>query len=404
MSWVILTILLLIEWAAWRSIRRTISSWKRFRLARAVWAGLAAAFFIFFFIVIVKPSSWLSDCQPCFIAFVATFVTLFSPKFILAVFELFESVFLAIRRALAPKSSRAGISRRSFLTAVGQGSAGLFFGGLLYGMLHGRFNYSVRRVEVAIAGLPRAFDGFRIVQISDLHLGSFLGHNDRVEAGFQKVRDLDPDLLCFTGDLVNIQAEEATPWLDSLQSLQGRYGKYAVLGNHDYGDYGQFPEGEKEQVAADVLDSYRAMGFGVLLNENVEIVKNGAAFTLAGVENWGAHFKRAGDLNLALQGAPEQNHVVLMSHDPTHFEMEVMGKAPRVALTLSGHTHGLQMGIEIPALGIKASPAGAMYRFWGGLYQIGTQYLYVNRGFGYLGMPGRIGMPPEITELTLRSV
>jgi predicted MPP superfamily phosphohydrolase len=250
--------------------------------------------------------------------------------------------------------------------------------------------------------LPEGLDGLRIVQISDAHLGSFLEDIEPVEKGLEMINALKPDILCFTGDLVNDSSDEAEPWIPSFRKLEARYGKFSILGNHDYADYARRTDEERERVRARIRAIHGEMGFDLLLDQHRVIEHQGVQLLLAGVQNWGRGFRQSGDLDAALNGADTTLPTVLLSHDPTHWEDRVMdGKAP-VELTLSGHTHGMQMGLELPALGIKFSPSSLRYKRWGGLYTEGSQMLHVNRGFGLLGFPGRIGMPPEITELTLR--
>ena len=400
---VVFVLLVLIEWGAWRSFRRSASKSANDKVLRRVWWTINAVLALWLAVYIFRLEAWRDQCMGCYLVFHAVFITFLIPKLFMALTELLESVEHRVRKQFKPRSERPTMARRTFITKVGQGTAGVLFASFAYGMLRGRYNFTTRRVDVPIEGLPEAFDGFRIVQISDMHLGSFLGYNEHVEAGLQLVRDLKPDLLCLTGDLVNVHAEEAEPWIESFKTLTAVHGKYAVLGNHDYGDYGDFSDEEKVNIGRDVREKYASMGFDLMLNRHVEIERNGETFVLAGVENWGTHFRRSGDLDVALEGVDPSRPIVLMSHDPTHWEEKIMGDKAPVDLTLSGHTHGMQMGIEIPSLGIKFSPSRLTYRFWGGLYKMGRQQLYVNRGFGYLGVPGRIGMPPEVTELTLRT-
>lgn len=400
---VVLLLLVLIEWGAWKSFQRSASKSKNNRVLRRMWWSITAILGLWLVVYVFRWEAWREQCVGCLMVFHAVLITFLIPKLFMALTELLESIEHRVRKQFKPRSERSTMARRTFITKVGQGTAGVLFASFANGMLRGRYNFTTRRVDVSIEGLPAAFDGFRIVQISDMHLGSFLGYNEHVEAGLQLVRDLKPDLLCLTGDLVNVHAEEAEPWVESFKTLTGVHGKYAVMGNHDYGDYGDFSDEEKVNIGRDVREKYTSMGFDLLLNRHVEIERNGEKFLLAGVENWGKHFRRSGDLDAALKGADPSRHIVLMSHDPTHWEEKVMGGKAPVDLTLSGHTHGMQMGIEIPSLGIKFSPSRLTYRFWGGLYKMGRQQLYVNRGFGYLGVPGRIGMPPEVTELTLRT-
>jgi predicted MPP superfamily phosphohydrolase len=218
----------------------------------------------------------------------------------------------------------------------------------------------------------------------------------------EKVNELEPDVILFTGDLVNELADEAEAWVDAFAQLKAPMGKFSVMGNHDYADYGPYTKEARAESIAQLKRLQFQMGFRMLDNDHVVWEKDGEKMVLLGVENWGKGFRQSGDLAAALAGSgAEDTFAMLMSHDPTHFELQVMGDKAPVDLTLSGHTHGMQMGIEIPWLGIKWSPSSLTYKRWGGLYLEGNQYLHVNRGFGVLGFPGRVGMPPEITLLTL---
>jgi predicted MPP superfamily phosphohydrolase len=294
------------------------------------------------------------------------------------------------------------MGRGSFLNVLGQGLGAFAFFGMGYGITRGKYAYKVREVLVRHPRVPKAFEGLRVVQLSDAHLGSFEGTPEPVLAALAKVNELKPDLVLFTGDLVNELADEAEAWVEAFAQIDAPLGKFSVMGNHDYADYGPFTESERAASIAQLKDIQARMGFRMLDNDHVAWEKDGDRLVLLGVENWGKGFRQSGDLSKALEGSgAEEAFTVLMSHDPTHYELEIMdGKAP-VELTLSGHTHGMQMGIEIPWLGIKWSPSSFTYKRWGGLYLEGDQYVHVNRGFGVLGFPGRVGMPPEITVLTL---
>ena len=300
------------------------------------------------------------------------------------------------------QTTEGAMARGSFLNLLGQGLGVFAFLGMGYGITRGKYAYKVRDLVVRHPQVPKAFEGLKIVQLSDAHLGSFDGTPGPVLAALEKVNALKPDVVLFTGDLVNELAEEAEPWVEAFAKLKAPLGKFSVMGNHDYADYGPFSKEERTASIAQLKDIQSRMGFKMLNNEHMVWEKDGERMVLLGVENWGKGFRQSGDLERALDGSgAEDAFTVLMSHDPTHYELEVMnGQAP-VELTLSGHTHGMQMGIEIPWLGIKWSPSSFTYKRWGGLYLEGNQYLHVNRGFGVLGFPGRVGMPPEITLLTL---
>lgn len=273
---------------------------------------------------------------------------------------------------------------------------------LIYGVVYGKYHFKLHRVELKLKDLPKQFDGFKIVQFSDAHLGSF----DKM-SGFKKGIDLikstQLDLLVFTGDLVNNLAAEAEPYIPHFKELTAKYGKLAILGNHDYADYVSWPnEIEKRKNLERLAEIHAEMGFHLLDNENVTVQKNDAYIYVAGVQNWGLPpFPQHGDLNKAIQGIPENAITILLSHDASHWDAQIKNHKHQIHLTLSGHTHGMQFGIDLPFF--KWSPVKLKYPKWAGLYRENSRYLYVNRGFGFLGFPGRSGIRPEVTEFVLKS-
>lgn len=275
---------------------------------------------------------------------------------------------------------------------------------ILYGIFIGKYNYQVRTETIAYADLPQSFDGIKILQLSDLHVGSW-DNRDAVERGIAAINAQEYDLLVFTGDFVNTLATESDPWIDLLQTIKTpKYGKYAILGNHDYGEYVKWEsEREKERNFEDIKNNIRKSGFQLLLNEHIPIVENRDTIYLLGVENWGKNFKKAGDLKRTSEGVPEHSFKIVLTHDPTHWDAEIVGHRQQYQLTLSGHTHGMQFGIRIPQV-LEWSPASWIYPQWGGLYQKKNQYIYVNRGFGFHAYSGRIGIMPEITILELKKM
>ena len=270
-----------------------------------------------------------------------------------------------------------------------------------YGVLFGRYQFTTHHKVLEYENLPDAFDGFKMVQISDMHLGTF-DQMKRVRKGLNQLQNLKPDVIVFTGDMVNNRASEAKPFIDLLKQLHAPYGKYSVLGNHDYGEYVRWNSKNEKDANLEQLKSYeKAMGFKLLMNEYVSFEKNGDSIYLAGVENWGnPPFPQYGDLDKATKGLNQNDFIVLLSHDPTHWSERVVKSALPIALTLSGHTHGMQFGIEIGKF--KWSPVKYRYEDWAGLYTENNRTLYVNRGFGSLGFPGRIGIWPEITLIEFR--
>jgi uncharacterized protein len=291
-------------------------------------------------------------------------------------------------------------SRRRFIGQAGLLVAAIPFSAFLYGVIKGRYDYTVHRVKLAFDDLPEAFHGMKLVQISDIHAGSW-DDKEAVARGVAMIQAENPDLLVFTGDLVNNLSAEIVPYKDLFTSLHAPLGKFAVLGNHDYGDYVQWDSLAAKHANTEEVKQHNAdMGFQMLNNGNVVIESGGQQIRLAGVENWGKPpFPQHGDLNAALSQVAPEEFTILLSHDPTHWDMQVRDHPKHVHLTLSGHTHGFQMGIEIP--GIKWSPVQWRYKRWAGIYEEGGQHLYVNRGFGYIGFPGRVGIWPEITVIEL---
>lgn len=293
--------------------------------------------------------------------------------------------------------------RRTFISQIALGLAAIPFIGIIDGIWKGRYRYRVISHTLEFDDLPDEFDGFTIAQISDIHSGSF-DNKEKVEYGVQMVNQLGADAVMFTGDMVNNVATEAEPWIDTFKKLTGKSGVFSVLGNHDYGDYWKFPSAQAKVDNLNRLKEIHAeMGMDLLLNESRFFERNGQRLYLAGVENWGLPpFPQYGDLQEALNGVPKDAFTVLLSHDPSHFDAEVKQHEKKVHLTLSGHTHGMQFGIEIPGW-IKWSPVKFKYPKWAGLYpEADGQVLHVNRGFGFLAFPGRVGMWPEITHITLR--
>jgi predicted MPP superfamily phosphohydrolase len=293
--------------------------------------------------------------------------------------------------------------RRQFITTLGTFIAGVPFFSLLYGITKGKYQYTVEKVVLTFKDLPQAFDGFRIVQISDIHSGSF-DNAEKVKAGIHKINALKPDIVCFTGDLVNAEKEEIDPYIDIFSEISAKYGKFATLGNHDYyGSYDKSSPAAEQLYYKDFFGKFKIMGFDLLNNENRKIALDNDSIHIVGVENWGAGrwFPKKGDLDRAVFDIDNDQFKILMSHDPTHWDEKVLSHHSHIHLTLSGHTHGFQFGFQMP--GFKWSPAQYRYKKWLGLYQEGGKYLYVNRGFGFLGFPGRVGMWPEITLIELKS-
>ncbi|MFV8345111.1 metallophosphoesterase [Flavobacterium sp. ZB4P13] len=293
-------------------------------------------------------------------------------------------------------------SRRKFVSQIGLGLAAVPFLSLIYGVTIGKYNYKVIKQRIFFPDLPDAFDGFTITQISDVHSGSF-DNPEKINYAIDLVNEQNSDMILFTGDIVNTDAKEMHSWIETFNRIKKHeYGKYSVLGNHDYGEYITWPsEAAKENNFKAIKDLYGQIGFKLMLNEHTFIEKGDAKIALIGVENWGHNFKKAGDINKASQHVNKEDFKILMSHDPSHWEHEVQHHEKNFHLTLSGHTHGMQFGIEIPGY-FKWSLAQYVYKQWAGLYENVGRYVYVNRGFGFHAYPGRVGIMPEITVIELK--
>jgi predicted MPP superfamily phosphohydrolase len=337
------------------------------------------------------------------------FLVLYVPKIIFITFHFTEDMVFAARwminksqvsQAVHPENI-ALITRSKFLSQIGIIIASLPFLSFIWGMVKGRFNFKVGQSEIRFEHLPKSFDGMTILHISDLHIGSFKGFERQIEEAVDLINAQQPDLIFFTGDLVNNFHDELNGWVPILKKLKARYGKYSVLGNHDYGTYFHWnTEAEKQDNFRRIVESHGQIGFRLLNNSSDILELNGEQIAIIGVENWGLPpFPQKGDYKAAAANVKDIPFKILLSHDPNHWDAKIVGKTD-VALTLSGHTHGMQFGIQIA--GYKWSPSKYKYKRWSGLYQEGEQYLYVNTGLGNIGYPGRIGMPPEITVLELK--
>jgi len=346
--------------------------------------------------VLSRPKSYAFGFLIAMLAFqIITVLFLFSED----IFRLFSAGYK--RFAGSEKEFSFG-ERRRFLSLIGLGIAALPFGALLYGMYKGKYNFKVLKYTMEYDDLPDAFDGYQITQISDVHSGSF-DNRKKIEYAIDLINQQESDVLLFTGDMVNNKSEEMHPWKELFATLKAKDGKFSVLGNHDYGDYIAWDTPEaKSANLQDLKNIQKDMGFDLLLNESRYLEKGNERIALIGVENWGkGGFKKAGDLQKAKSTVHKEDFKILMSHDPSHWEEEVIPDDYHYHLTLSGHTHGMQFGIEIPGW-IKWSPVKWRYKQWAGIYENLGQFINVNRGFGFLGYPGRFGIWPEITVITLK--
>ncbi|MBK5212182.1 MAG: metallophosphoesterase [Flavobacteriaceae bacterium] len=344
--------------------------------------------------------------EPPKMYFFGIFLAVFIPKLIIIVFMFGEDIarfFVGIFMKVAGSQETPFMgSRRKFVSTIALGIAAIPFSSLIYGMIQGKYNFKVLKYTLEFDDLPDEFDGYTLTQISDIHSGSFDSHR-KVEYAVNLINEQQSDVILFTGDLVNNVAEEMKDWKQLFSTLKAPEGVFSILGNHDYGDYVNWESAtEKAENLQKLKVLQKEMGWDLLLNENRYLKKNGQRIALVGVENWGANgFKQAGDLDKACKGISDNDFKILMTHDPSHWQAKVKEDPRNFQLTLSGHTHGMQFGIEIPGI-IKWSPIKYRYKNWAGIYEEFGRYINVNRGLGFLGYPGRVGIWPEITVIQLK--
>ena len=403
LRWLFLFIIIaIIEVYSFQAIR-TISKSKVVNVVYLVVSILAIAFIFYQF---SKFDRSVGQTQMSLFT-LGLLLLLLIPKIILTVFMLLEDVFRifsgTITHFVGDNDSGSFLpDRRKFISQMALVIAAIPFTSLLYGMTKGKYDYRVIRQPLYFTDLPDDFDGFTITQISDVHSGSF-DNPEKIQYAIDLINEQKTDLMLFTGDIVNTHATEMHPWIDIFNKIDNhQYGKFAVLGNHDYGEYVTWPsQAAKDENFEAIKKVYGDIGFDLLLNQNKKIKKGSSEIAIVGVENWGKNFKQAGDLNKASEGLSNEDFKILMSHDPSHWEYEVKNHDKNFQLTLSGHTHGLQFGIEIPGI-ISWSPVQYVYKQWAGLYENLGRYIYVNRGFGFHAYPGRVGIWPEITIFELK--
>lgn len=307
--------------------------------------------------------------------------------------------------SLFQKSSPANsagevITRSEFLSKTALIAASVPLGAFAYGIISGAHDYRIRKVAIKLPNLPKAFDGIKIAQLSDIHSGSFW-NKTAVKGGVEMVLNEKPDAIFFTGDLVNNESSEVKEYMDVFNKLRAPLGVFSITGNHDYGDYKSWASKEaKQQNFNDLITAHKELGFDLLLNDKRFLEIGGEKLAILGIENWGTRFSKHGQLDKAYLGTEEVPVKLLLSHDPTHWDAQVRPTYKDIDVMFAGHTHGAQFGVNIGDF--TWTPVQHVYKQWGGLYQVDNQYLYVNRGFGYLGYPGRVGMPPEITIFELK--
>ncbi|HTE29009.1 MAG TPA: metallophosphoesterase [Chryseolinea sp.] len=407
--WVIIGLMLLMDIYVFQAVKIIIPGTSH-RLRTTIFvinwtvAGVALATMLTFPFVDVQ--TWPKQLRTYVFSIL---VGLFFSKLVASIFFLIDDIrrggtWLLTRMFSNPSftinEGSQGISRSVFLSWIGVLMGGSLFSTLIYGFKN-KYNYRIRRVSLNYPGLPKAFRGMRIVQLSDIHSGSFMDKR-AVTRGVETAMKEKPDLILFTGDLVNDRAVEMNEYLDVFNKLNAPMGVYSILGNHDYGDYVAWSSQAEKTANLDQLKNYHAaMGWRLLMNQHVLLKKGEEQIALIGIENWSAkaRFPKYGKLKDAYAGTEQIPFKILMSHDPSHWDAEVRTKFPDIDLMLAGHTHGMQFGVDIP--GFKWSPVQYMYKQWADLYEEGSQKLYVNRGFGFIGYPGRVGILPEITVITL---
>jgi len=408
--WIFLAILLILDWYVFQAIR-TVTAGLPVR-GRLIWHAVYWSITAISILLVILLPYFFSKPGPHYARSIlfALVAGLFFAKLIASLFFLTDD----LRRVLQwvgyqvlPKNKNVTstdvlFSRSVFLSWAGLVAGAGLFSALSYG-INNRYRYQVRKLKLNFPTLPASFDGLKIVQLSDIHAGSFTDPL-AVERGIKMVMEQQPDLILFTGDLVNNLASEMDDYWPLFAQLKAPLGVFSITGNHDYADYVQWESLEQKRANFEKLKAVHAqMGWQLLMNQHVVITRNQSSIGIIGIENWSAksRFPKYGNFKKAFAGAAEIPFSILLSHDPSHWRAEILEQYPTVALTLSGHTHGMQFGFEIP--GLQWSPVQYVYNEWAGLYKHAKQALYVNRGFGFIGYPGRVGILPEITVIELFS-
>lgn len=401
---ILLAILLFIDIYAFQAIRVLVQSWSDTARQTTYLAFWLVPLLGFTLLAIVQyypasqwPKGWLTFIRAIFFIF---YLSKFLIAGVLLIDDARRGLMAAYNWANPQEESNLGRSRFLSQLALALGGIPLFL--LTYGMARNPYRYQLIRQRLPIRNLPDALQGLRIVHISDIHSGSFT-NTHAVARAIDMINDQKPDLVFFTGDLVNNKAEEMEAYVDIFKQIRAQYGVFSILGNHDYGDYVEWPSAQAKAANMARLKSiHKQMGWTLLLNENRILNIHDEKVAIIGVENYSAlaRFPKYGDLNKAVQGVETTALRLLLSHDPTHWESQIIPQFPNIQATFSGHTHGMQFGIEIPGW-IRWSPAQYVYKHWAGAYYQEGQWLYVNRGFGFLGYPGRVGILPEITLIEL---
>lgn len=405
--YIVLAIMIFLHWYVYQGLKSVFNKSAYRKYIYTTYFTICTLSVASFILLILVDPQFLGKSTRTFLFFMVAGI--FFAQFVTAFFLLIDDIrrlfkwsFKKVSRKTKPVVTNAeGMSRSAFFSWIGFIAGGSLFSSLIYGFSN-RYDYNIKKEKIAFPNLPSAFKGLKIVQISDIHSGSLQDEN-AVLRGVQMILDLKPDVILVTGDLVNDRAAEIKPLMHVFSKLKAPFGVYSVLGNHDYGPYAKWPhEGLTQDENLKKLIQYQhEMGWKLLMNEHVVFEKDNQKIALIGVENWSnkRNFPAHGKLDFAHAGLEEVPFKMLMTHDPSHWEGEVISKYNDIDITFSGHTHGMQFGIEIP--GFKWSPVQYVYKQWAGLYKNADQYIYVNRGFGFIGYPGRVGILPEITVIEL---
>ena len=396
---ILFVIIVLLEVYAFQAIKTITKS----KVIRYSWLFVSIAVYVNFAYVALTYDRTQGQ-TPQFQMAMGILLTVLIPKLVVLIFMFGEDIYrwiLKLISAVTSGNTTPLAGRRKFVSQISLGLAAIPFVSFIYGIVQGKYNYKVLKYQLTFKDLPEAFDGFTITQISDIHSGSFT-NKEKIQYGVDLINEQKSDIMLFTGDIVNNKANEMDNWIAVFDKLEAKEGKYSILGNHDYGDYMDWDNPQdKIDNFQKVKDIHKNIGFDLLLDEHRYIEKDGQKIALLGVENWGKGFNKAGDLQRAAAGIQKEDFKILMSHDPSHWEYKVKQDPFNYQLTLSGHTHGLQMGIEIPGW-FKWSPSKYAYKQWAGLYKEAGRVINVNRGFGYHAFPGRVGIWPEITVIELK--
>ncbi|GGC04222.1 phosphoesterase [Dyadobacter sediminis] len=403
-------ILVAIDWYLWQGLRmviRNLNPLTQRWIGGAYWGLTAITLFAYIGMQLLPPDYFKSTTRTFIVAFIAIpYLSKFLGVLVLLIddarrfLQWVTSFFIPSAAPVSLETGEPSIPRSQFLaTTAVVASAGLM-GTFAFGILSGAHDYRIRRVRVPLKNLPRAFHGIKIAQLSDIHSGSFF-NKTAVKGGIEMLMKEKPDIAFFTGDLVNDRAMEVQDYINIFDKVKAPLGVHSVLGNHDYGDYVQW-SGVQEKAAnlRNLQKAHQVMGWNLMLDENRAIRVDGEEIGLIGIQNWGAgNFAKYGNLEKAYQNTGDFPVKLLLSHDPSHWQAQVLPKYKDIDIAFAGHTHGMQFGVEIGK--VKWSPVQYRYKQWAGLYEENDQFLYVNRGFGYLGYPGRVGILPEITIMEL---